>query len=61
MNTTVTLTAQQIAMVLGCFYEAKANGLVDQFDFDLFRETESIFENAEDFLYDVENRTSLGI
>lgn len=61
MNTTITLTAEQIAMVLGCLYEAKTNGLVDPSDFDLFRETESIFEYAEDLLCDTENRMSLGI
>lgn len=47
----VELTAQHIEMLLGCLYEAKNNGLVDSSEFDLFFETESIIENAENDLY----------
>lgn len=47
----VELTAQQISMLLGCLYEAKNNGLLDPSEFDLFRETESIIEQAEDEIF----------
>jgi hypothetical protein len=47
----VELTAQQISMLLGCLYEAKNIGSIDPSEFDLFRETESIIEQAEDDLF----------
>ena len=47
----VELNAQQISMLLGCLFEAKSNGLIDPSEFDLFRETEAIIENAEDDIF----------
>lgn len=46
----VVLTAQQISMVLGCLYETKP--IVDASELELWSETNALFEDAENELFE---------
>lgn len=47
----IELNAQQIAMLLGCLFEANNANLISPEDYQLFAETQELIESAENSIY----------
>ena len=60
-KTTITLTAEQISLLLQTFTENLAEGRIYPSEYEIADEIITILEDAENLLCDIENRISLGI
>jgi hypothetical protein len=60
-KTTITLTAEQISLLLQTFTENLAEGRIYPSEYEIADEIITILEDAENLLCDIENRINLGI